>query len=107
MEKVGGLTKVGQDKNPGWLIIRGDVSGLNKFSHKPVLVNSALTVKEVGKKITDSMIQIYVVTTITSDKYPSPEISGVDISGIEKGTYRVEYLNSDGSSVYLSDVEIK
>jgi hypothetical protein len=104
---VGGLTVIGQDKNSNWLILRGNVSGLKEFSNKPTLVNSALVVKEVGKKITTSKIQIFVVTTITSEKYPSPEITGIDITGIAIGTYQVEYLNPDGSSVYLSDVEIK
>ncbi len=107
MEQVGGLTVVGQDKNPNWLILRGNVSGLKEFSHKPTLVNSALVVKEVGRKITSSKIQIYVVTTLTSEKYSSPEITGVDITGVEKGIYQVEYLNPDESSVYLSNVEIK
>jgi hypothetical protein len=107
VQQVGGLTVIGQDKNSNWLILRGNVSGLKEFSHKPTLVNSALVVKEVGKKITTSKIQIFVVTTITSEKYPSPEITGIDITGIAIGTYQVEYLNPDGSSVYLSDVEIK
>ena len=106
IKDVGGLNIGGQDKNPGWLIIRGDVSGLKEFSHKPNLVNSALAVKEVAKEISDSTIKIYVVTTVISDTYKSSEISGVDISGIEKGTYKVEYLNPNGESVFLSEVEI-
>ena len=106
MERVGGLIVVGQDKSSDWLIIRGDVSGLREFSHKPKLVNSALAVKEIGKKVSDSKLQIFVVTTIASDRYPSSEIVGVDISDIARGTYQVEYLNPDGSSVYLRDVNI-
>jgi len=107
IEKVGGLTIEGQDKNPDWLIVRGDVSGLSEFSHKPTLVNSALTVKEVGIKIVKSKIRIFVITTVTSENYPSSEISGVNIAGVAKGTYQVEYLNPDKSTIYLSDVEIE
>ena len=90
IEKVGGLTVAGQDKNPNWLIIRGDVSGLREFSTKPSQVNSALAVKSVERKITNSTIQIYVVTTVVSEKFPGTEISGVDISDVNAGTYKVQ-----------------
>lgn len=106
MQSVGGLSVVGQDKNPSWLIIRGDVSGLKKFSTKPTLINSALAVKSVEAEVKDSKIQIYVVTTLISKKYSTTEISGVGISGIKPGTYMVQYLNQDGSAVDLEEIII-
>lgn len=107
MKQVGGLSVAGQDKNPNWLIVRGDVSGLKEFSHKPTLVNSALTVKSVESIIDEKTIKIYVVTTLTSEKYPSPEIYGVNISGAKKGqNYIVQYLNPDQTVVDLKEVAI-
>ena len=43
---------------------------------------------------------------ISSEKHPNFEINRVDISGIAKGKYLVEYFNPDRPSVYLSDLEI-
>lgn len=106
MQQVGGLLVVGQDKNPNWLIIRGDISGLKEFSNKPTRVNSALALKEVKRGISGTNIQIYVVTTLISDKYNKTEITGVNISGAKKGKYMVQYLNPDNSVVNLKEVEI-
>jgi len=107
MQSVGGLSAAVQDKNPSWLIIRGDVSGLKEFSTKPTQMNSALAIKSVEAKVRDSRIQIYVVTTLISKKYSTTEINGVDISGVKRGTYTVQYLNPDNSTVDLNEVIIR
>jgi hypothetical protein len=106
MESVGGLTVGGQDKNPNWLNIKGDVSGLHEYSKKPTRMNSGLAVKKVEKFIKNSNIQIYVVTTLASDKYSDSKIYGIEIKGLKKGKYLVQYLNSDNSIVDLNEVEI-
>lgn len=106
INEVGGLEVVGQDKNPNWLIIHGDVSGLHEFSSKPSTMNSALTVKSVKKKVTEFSIQIYIVTTLVSDKYPDPRIYGIDISDVKAGTYKIQYLNPDKSLIDLKTVNI-
>jgi hypothetical protein len=106
MESVGGLSVGGQDKNPNWLIIRGNVSGTQEFSSKPKTMNSALAVKTVERIFKDSKIQIYVVTTLVSDKYSDPKIYGIRIEGIKKGKYMVQYLNPDNTAVDLKEVEI-
>tara|TARA_B100000767_G_scaffold269173_1_gene290606 strand:+ start:1158 stop:1562 length:405 start_codon:yes stop_codon:yes gene_type:complete len=106
MQRVGGLTVAGQDKNPNWLIVRGDVSGFKYFSVKPTQVNSALALKYIEAEIKESTIELYVVTTLISDKYNRTEINGVDISGIKKGEYLVRYLNPDNSTVDLKKVSI-
>lgn len=106
IQKVGGLTVVGQDKNPSWLIIHGDISGLKEFSVKPTLLNSALAIKSVEAIVRDTKIQIYVVTTPASKMYPDTEIRGVGISGIKKGTYMVQYQNPDNSTIDLKEVTI-
>jgi len=106
MKSVGGLSVGLQDKNPNLLRISGDVSGLKAFSHKPTGLNSCLAVKKVEAIVKDSLIQIYVVTTLYSDSYNSSEITGVNIRGAKRGKYMVQYLNPDGSVVYLREVEI-
>ena len=107
IESVGGLYVGGQDKNPNWLNIRGDVSGLQEFSNKPTTINSGLAVKNVEKIIKGTKIQIYVVTTLVSGKYPDSKIYGIDIKGIKKGKYVVQYLNPDNTIVDLKEIEIK
>ena len=106
MESVGGLSVAGQDQDPDWLVVRADVSGLTQYSTKPTAINSALVVMALEKRITESNIQIYVVTTVVSEKYPSSVVRGVNISGIKKGRYMVQYLNPDGSVIDLKEVEI-
>lgn len=107
MQQVGGLTVGGQDKNPNWLIIRGDVAGLKEFSHKPTLINSGLALKEVSSEIVGRNIRIYVVTTVISEKYNSTEITGANISGASRGRYTIQYLNPDHSVVNLKVVDIR
>jgi len=106
IESVGGLSVAGQDKNPNWLIIRGDVSGLQEFSNKPTTMTSVLTVKKVNAIIKDSYIQIYVITTLVCKKYPDPKIYGVKIPKIKPGKYMVQYLNPDNTVVNLKEIEI-
>jgi len=107
VESVGGISVGGQDKNPNWLIIRGDVSGIKEFSSKPTVINSAIALKSVEHVIKDNVIQFYIVATLASEKYHSTEISGIDISGIKKGVYKVQYLNPDNSVVNLKEVVIR
>ncbi len=106
MKSVGGLIVVGQDKNPNWLIVRGDVSGLKEFSSKPTLINSALAFESIEHEVSDSKIRFFVVTTLISEIHSSTEISGFNISGIKKGKYQIQYLNPDNSVVDLKEVEI-
>ncbi len=107
VESAGGITVGGQDKNPNWLIIRGDVSGVKEFSTKPTAINSAIALKSLEHIVKKNVIQIYVVTTLTSEKYHLTEISGINISGVKKGIYKVQYLNPDNSVVELKEVVIR
>ena len=106
IQQTGGLVVAGQDKNPNWLLLRGDVSGLYEFSEKPTLVNSAIALKEVKAKYKENKIQVYVVTTLVSDKYKETEITGVNISGLKSGQYTVQYLNPDKTTIDLKTIEI-
>lgn len=106
VESCGGLTVRGQDKNPNYLNLSGDVSGLYEFSAKPTIQNSALAVKKVKSIIKPNEIQIYVTTCLISKKYNSSKIFGVKINGVLKGKNKVYYLNKNGSKHFLKEVNI-
>ena len=106
IQSVGGLVVGGQDKNPNWLILRGDVSGLYEFTTKPTQLNSALALKSVNASITENAINVYVTTTVISKKYNATKIEGVNISSAKSGTYTVQYINKDGSVVKVGNVTI-
>ena len=107
IQQVGGLSIIGQDKNPNWLIIRGDVSGLKEFTQKPTWVSSVLAVKNVEKIVDENTIKIYVVTTVVSKKYPNSEIFGINITGVKEGTYKIQYLNPDNTVIDLKQIYIQ
>lgn len=107
VQSVGGIVVGGQDKNPNWLHLRGDVSGLHEFTFKPKQLNSALALKEVYASASDGVINVYISTTLISKKYNNTKIEGVDISGVQAGKYIVKYLNKNGSSVEIGTVSIQ
>lgn len=106
IQSVGGIRLGGQDKNPDWLILRGDVSGLHEFTVKPKQVNSALALKKVSLLRENNELNIFIVTTLISSKCSNTAIEGVDISGIPEGDYIVQYKNMDGSVSNLGEVTI-
>jgi len=107
IQQVGGLSIVGQDKNPNWLIIRGDISGSKEFTQKPTLMNSGLAVKNVEKIVDKNTIKIYVIITDVSRKHPNTEIFGINITGVKEGTYKVQYLNPDNTVIDLKQICIQ
>ena len=106
IESVGGINVGAQDKNPNWLILRGDVSGLHEFSVKPTQLNSALALKSVEASADNPAINLYVTTTVISKKFSTTKIEGADISSVKAGQYTVQYLNKDGSVVKIGNVTI-
>lgn len=107
IEQVGGIAISGQSDDPNFLDIRVNVSGLETIIVKPIILNSALTIKSVNSEIVGYKIKIFVVTTVVSESYPNPKASKVSISGATKGLNQVFYLNKDGSVVKLTDVDIQ
>ncbi|MBU2709210.1 hypothetical protein KCM76_24660 [Zooshikella marina] len=106
VQSVGGIIIGGQDKNPNWLILRGDVSGLHEFTVKPTQINSALALKSVHVYTGDGVLNLYITTTLISKTYDSTKIEGVDISSVKAGQYIVQYLNKDGSVERIGNVTI-
>ena len=110
IQDVGGL-EVSEPEyisGEGWYLpVRCDVSGLQSITAKPKLVNSGLAVKEVKARVKDNRIQIWVVYCLVSNDSPSCISKGVFIKDIKEGSYKVEYLNNDGSVVPIRGVELK
>ncbi len=106
IQSVGGMVVGAQDKDPNWLILQGDISGLHEFTTEPTLVNSALALKSVNASVDGDAINLYVTTTIISKKYNSTKIEGVNIVSVKVGQYTVQYLNRDGSVVKIGNVTI-
>lgn len=104
IETVGGLEIIGQDKNPNYLRIDCDVSGTRKITHTPTIVNSALAIREVRKRIDGNIIQIYIVTSVITEGFSSRAF-GVNLGLIEKGKYEIQYLNPDNSTVTLGVIQ--
>ncbi|WP_339068215.1 hypothetical protein [Teredinibacter turnerae] len=107
VQSAGGIIVGGLDKNPNWLVLRGDVSGLKEFTVKPTQINSALALKSVKALVVKGAINLYITTTVISKSNSTTAIQGVDISGVDAGHYIVQYLNKDGSLVKLGEVTIQ
>ncbi len=110
VEQVGGL-KVGeqistQSKNATWLYLYGDLSGSKEFSTKPTQKNSTVALNQVKVDVVENKIQIYLETTKFKYKYATSKVKGVRLSGIKPGKYIVQYINRDGSTIDLKEVEI-
>lgn len=110
VERVGGL-KVGkqiptQSKTLTWLYLYGDVSGSKEFSAVPTQTNSTVALNQVKVNVIDNKIQIYLETTKFKYKYATSKIKGVTLSGVKPGKYIVQYINSDGSTVDLKEMDI-
>ena len=110
VEQVGGL-QVGEHRRTEsetltWLYLYGDLSGKKEFSAKPIQTNSTVALNEVKVNVIENKIQIYLETTKFKYKYATSKIKGVTLSGIKPGKYIVQYINIDGSTINLREIEI-
>ncbi|MEI7901096.1 MAG: hypothetical protein WCK89_12660 [bacterium] len=108
VQSVGGLRvddPVTHADGTVFLPVMCNVSGLDTITVKPTMINSALVVRKIGTRIRAGKIQIRIVTCVV-DKKHTPLIVGVDLGILKRGTYQVEYLNPDGSTVSVRKVEI-
>ena len=110
VEQVGGL-EVGvpirtESEALTWLYLYGDLSGKKEFSAKPVKTNSTVALSQVKVNVVDNKIKIYLETTKFKYKYATSKIKGVALSGIKPGKYVVQYINRDGSTIDLKEIEI-
>jgi len=109
IQSVGGLRVDDPAKQPDgttFLPVVCNVSGLEAITVKPTTINSALVVKKTTAKFKKDRIQIQIVTCVVDDKHTSVS-KGVNLGNISSGVYQVEYLNPDGSTIPLKQIEIK
>ena len=74
------------------------------ITHSPTAVNSGIAVREVGKKVSGNVIQIYIVTSVIIEGM-SNIAYGVNLGSIEEGKYEIQYLNPDNSTVTLGEIQ--
>ena len=108
MESVGGISIGTPSRNlqgSVYLPVICDVSGLTTITRKPTVLNSALVVTGIDKKIEDKRIYISVSTGLAS-KNSSCTCSGVDMGSIPAGDYQVFYYGSDREKHSLGKVTV-
>ena len=103
IQSVGGMKVSAKDKT---LIVDCDVSGIRKVTVKPSTINSAMAVRKIWHKRVDNTIQLKVVTSVI-EKGINSACKPLDLSAYPDGTYKVEYLNSDGTTRALGQVTLK
>ena len=109
IQSVGGLrvgNPVKQIDGTIFLPVICNVSGLDTITVKPTMLNSAFVVKKIAAKYRKDRILIQVVTCVVDNKHVSAT-KGIGLGKPKKGSYQVEYLNPDGSTVLLKTVDIK
>jgi hypothetical protein len=108
IQSVGGLRvdePVRQPDGSVFLPVVCNISGLDTITVKPTMINSAWVVKKIAVKCRKGRIQIQVVTCVADNKHTSVA-RGVVLGEMPAGTYQVEYLNTDGSTVGLREIMI-
>ena len=108
IQSVGGLRvddPVVQADGTTYLPVLCNVSGLDTITVKPTAINSALVVRKIAVKQRKEKIQIQVVTCVVDNKHTSVA-KGVSLGKMPEGTYQLEYLNPDGTTVNLKEVKI-
>jgi hypothetical protein len=108
IQSVGGLRvddPVLQTDGTIYLPVLCNVSGLDTITVKPTAMNSALVVRKIAVKRRGEKIQLQVVTCVVDNKHTSV-VKGVALGKMPMGVYHVEYLNPDGTTVSLREVNI-
>ena len=103
IKSVGGMKVSAKDKT---LVVDCDVSGIRKVTVKPSTINSAMAVRKIWHKRVGNTIQLKVVTSVI-EKGINSACKPLDLSAYPDGTYKVEYLNSDGTTQALGKVTLK
>lgn len=103
IKSVGGMKVSAKDKT---LVVDCDVSGIRKVTVKPSTINSAMAVRKIWHKRVGNTIQLKVVTSVI-EKGINSACKPLDLSAYPDGAYKVEYLNSDGTTQALGKVTLK
>jgi hypothetical protein len=109
IQSVGGIMvsdPVQKENGTVWLPIICNVSGLEKITTKPSIINSALVVRKVEYKIEEDKILIYIKTSLIDKQNKNVKTEGIILDNIRPGIYKVEYLNPDDSSHFVREIII-
>jgi len=104
---VGGIT-VGdpaQAKGVWTLPVQADVSGLETFTSKPTVLNSALVCSSVVAKTMDNSIYLTIHTDL-ADANKSARCPAAALGSIPSGPYRVFYKGPRDAPVLLRSVQV-
>jgi hypothetical protein len=84
----------------------------NDKTHVPIsftggkwLQNSGVAFKQVNSSMNGSVINITVQTCLASSRSENKQ-KQIIINNLTQGEYKVNYLNPDGSSVYVGNIKI-
>lgn len=108
IQSVGGLRvddPVVQPDGTTYLPLLCNVSGLETITVKPTAMNSSHVVRKIVVTRRKEKIQIQVVTCIVDNKHTSVA-RGVSLGKVPEGTYQLEYVNPDGTTVMLKEIMI-
>ena len=109
IQSRGGLrvdNPIRQSEGSLFLPVICDVSGMQAITVQPKKLDSASVVRRIDVTIETGRIGIQIVTCLTDKRHQSMT-KGVDLGIPPSGRYRVEYLNPDGSTVLVKEIEIK
>lgn len=83
-----------------------DVSGLHKVTVQPTGIDSGAVCLPPRVSVKQGTIYVTVITTIASDRHPSPYCPPLALGRIAPGTYAAVYLSPDGSQQPLGHLTI-
>lgn len=107
MQSVGGIT-LGKPDHRGevWrLPLQCDVSGLQSFTVKSTMLNSALVWADTKTRIENQNILITIETGLTAAG-KSPICGPANLGNIKPGKYHVMYRDPDGEMHLVSEIDI-
>jgi len=108
IQSVGGI-KIGQpykEQDTHYLPIKTDVSGLQKITTKPTMLNSALMFSRTGHLIKGNEIHISIYTSLINDT-ATKNCKSIPLLNIKEGNYAVYYNTEIDGKHLLGSITIR
>jgi len=107
MQSVGGIAlgKLNHQGEAWRLPLQCDVTGLQSFTVKPTMLNSAIVWTDTHTRIQNQDILITIETGLTASG-KSPICGAADLGEIKPGLYHVMYRDPDGKTHFVGDINI-
>jgi hypothetical protein len=99
-------------KKTGGIIIDNPVKNSDNTWFLPIkfdtrIMNSAQVFRDVRVYRKDDVIKIRLLVAVVDSFGRKWEVKGADLGKLPDGTYHIQYLNSDGSTVDVGKIEIQ